>query len=82
MLSLFENTKKNPAFAGLLLSSFPSLVLTRSGNMGIFSDSFQKHPKKREQYRVEKSVPATPVYLIIFSHYSKRKCLSVLFKTF
>ena len=30
------------------LSSFPTLALTRSGNMGIFSDSVKCHPKKRE----------------------------------
>ena len=67
--------KRNPVvIPGSLLSSFPSLALTRSGNVGIFSDSFQKHPKKREHYNRVKNVPVAFIHLIIFSHYRIKRC--------
>ena len=41
--------KKQPGFTqAVLLSLFPPLALTRSGGMGIFSESVFETPQKRE----------------------------------
>ncbi len=47
MITVYKN--RDPDIKpGLSLSFFPSLALTRSGSMGIFSDSFSETTPKKE----------------------------------
>jgi hypothetical protein len=49
MIFHFKFRRKKPEInQAFPFSSFPTLVLTRSGYMGIISGSLQNHPRKRE----------------------------------